>query len=65
MSVQARENVLQFLLLNHPIDCPICDKAGECLLQKHYFDWDAKFARNDGIKVKKAKVKKSGKKKAA
>jgi NADH-quinone oxidoreductase subunit G len=50
-----RRQMLEFTLLNHPIDCPICDKAGECTLQKHYFDWDAKYARNDGIKVIKAK----------
>ena len=50
------QQMLEFTLLNHPIDCPICDKAGECTLQKHYFDWDAKLARNDGIKVHKAKV---------
>jgi len=30
---KARENVLEFLLLNHPLDCPICDQAGECDLQ--------------------------------
>ena len=52
----SRRQMLEFTLLNHPIDCPICDKAGECTLQKHYFDWDAKFARNDGIKVQKDKV---------
>jgi NADH-quinone oxidoreductase subunit G len=51
-----RRQMLEFTLLNHPIDCPICDKAGECTLQKHYFDWDAKYARNDGIKVEKDKV---------
>src|SRR5450432_2502227 len=50
-----RRQMLEFTLLNHPIDCPIFDKAGECTLQKHYFDWDAKYARNDGIKVKKDK----------
>jgi NADH-quinone oxidoreductase subunit G len=50
-----RRQMLEFTLLNHPIDCPICDKAGECTLQKQYFDWDAKYARNDGIKVHKAK----------
>jgi len=50
-----RRQMLEFTLLNHPIDCPICDKAGECTLQKHYFDWDAKYARNDGIKIRKAK----------
>lgn len=30
---QARENVLEFLLINHPLDCPICDQGGECDLQ--------------------------------
>ena len=30
---QARQGVMEFLLLNHPLDCPICDKAGECRLQ--------------------------------
>src|SRR3546814_11324872 len=30
---KARENVLETLLLNHPLDCPICDQGGECDLQ--------------------------------
>jgi NADH dehydrogenase/NADH:ubiquinone oxidoreductase subunit G len=30
---KARENVLESLLLNHPLDCPICDQGGECDLQ--------------------------------
>jgi len=60
-ALDVRRQMLEFTLLNHPIDCPICDKAGECTLQKHYFDWDAKFARNDGIKVRKAKVVDLGK----
>jgi len=55
-ALDVRRQMLEFTLVNHPIDCPICDKAGECLLQKHYFDWDGKFARNDGIKVRKDKV---------
>ncbi len=55
-ALDVRRQMLEFTLLNHPIDCPICDKAGECQLQKHYFDWDAKLARNDGVKVKKNKV---------
>ncbi len=55
-AVDARRQMLEFTLLNHPIDCPVCDKAGECSLQKHYFDHDARYARNDGIKVRKAKV---------
>ena len=30
---EARESVLEFLLINHPLDCPICDQASECDLQ--------------------------------
>ena len=33
--LKSRENILEFLLLNHPIDCTICDQAGECDLQDH------------------------------
>src|SRR5262245_27151038 len=32
-STLARKQQLEFTLVNHPIDCPICDKAGECILQ--------------------------------
>jgi NADH-quinone oxidoreductase subunit G len=32
----ARKDVLEFLLADHPLDCPICDKAGECFLQEYY-----------------------------
>ena len=59
--LDVRRQMLEFTLLNHPIDCPICDKAGECSLQRHYFDWDAKLARNEGDKVRKAKVVDIGK----
>jgi NADH-quinone oxidoreductase subunit G len=31
--VKARKDILEFLLINHPLDCPVCDQAGECLLQ--------------------------------
>lgn len=35
---KARENILEFLLLNHPLDCPICDQGGDCDLQdQSYF----------------------------
>ncbi len=33
----ARQGVLEFLLINHPLDCPICDQAGECELQDYTF----------------------------
>jgi NADH-quinone oxidoreductase subunit G len=54
--LDVRRQMLEFTLLNHPIDCPICDKAGECSLQRHYFDWDGMRARNEGAKVRKGKV---------
>ena len=55
-STLARAQQLEFTLLNHPIDCPICDKAGECTLQKLYFDHDNRDSRVDVPKVRKDKV---------
>jgi NADH-quinone oxidoreductase subunit G len=55
-STLARKQQLEFTLLNHPIDCPICDKAGECTLQKLYFEHDNADSRVDVPKVHKAKV---------
>ena len=34
-AAKSRENVLEFLLLNHPLDCPVCDQGGECDLQEY------------------------------
>lgn len=34
---KTRRGILEFLLINHPLDCPICDKGGECPLQNHTF----------------------------
>jgi len=40
-AVQARRReTLQFILLNHPVDCGICDKAGECMLQDHHYAYN-------------------------
>ena len=36
---KAQEGVLEFLLINHPLDCPICDKGGECPLQDQTMQW--------------------------
>ena len=36
-ALEARKGVLEFLLINHPLDCPICDQAGECELQDYTF----------------------------
>lgn len=55
-STLARKQQLEFTLVNHPIDCPICDKAGECTLQKLYVEHDNADSRVDTPKVEKAKV---------
>lgn len=55
-STMARRQMLEFTLVNHPIDCPICDKAGECTLQKLYFEHDNAASRVDTPKVEKPKV---------
>jgi NADH-quinone oxidoreductase subunit G len=44
---QARANVEEGLLLRHPIDCPICDKAGECTLQDYHFRYGQAARRTD------------------
>ena len=43
--VQERKNILEFLLLNHPLDCPVCDQAGECLLQDYSFKFGSAHSR--------------------
>ena len=35
----ARELVMEYLLINHPLDCPICDQSGECVLQDYSFEY--------------------------
>ncbi|MGC2278203.1 MAG: 2Fe-2S iron-sulfur cluster-binding protein, partial [Candidatus Binatus sp.] len=44
-AVAAQKAVLEFLLINHPIDCPVCDQAGECKLQDYYMDYDQQPSR--------------------
>ena len=54
---EARRRQLEFLLINHPLDCPICDQAGECKLQDYYMEhggYDSRMPRN--LKVHKRKV---------
>jgi len=42
----AREGVMELLLINHPLDCPICDQAGECKLQDYAYDYGVGQARS-------------------
>ncbi|MEQ1500838.1 MAG: 2Fe-2S iron-sulfur cluster-binding protein [Myxococcota bacterium] len=46
-----REAVLEYMLINHPLDCPICDKAGECMLQDHTYNYRHGLSRFEEPKV--------------
>jgi NADH-quinone oxidoreductase subunit G len=43
--VQARASVFEFLLINHPLDCPVCDKGGECPLQDYSYEFGPAASR--------------------
>jgi NADH-quinone oxidoreductase subunit G len=47
MVKKAREGVMEFLLINHPLDCPICDQGGECDLQDQAMAYGRSFSRFD------------------
>ena len=49
----AQNQVLEFLLLNHPLDCPVCDQAGECKLQDFSFRYGRNFSRLREPKLQK------------
>jgi len=59
-ALRARASVEEMLLLNHPLDCPICDKAGECTLQDYYMQHDLQPGRQDFTRFKKDKAKDIG-----
>lgn len=42
---ESREGIMEFLLVNHPLDCPICDQAGECRLQEFATDYGRGYSR--------------------
>ncbi len=52
---ECRKGVMEFLLINHPLDCPICDQAGECRLQEFSVDHGRGQSRFTEEKVKKPK----------
>ena len=47
---KAREGVMEFLLINHPLDCPVCDKSGECQLQNYSFSVGGSTTRYKEVK---------------
>ena len=52
---KCREGVMEFLLINHPLDCPICDQAGECRLQEQSVQFGRGVSRFIDMKLKKPK----------
>src|SRR6187431_3598785 len=53
--LEARKGVVEFLLINHPLDCPVCDQAGECSLQDLGYGHGAVTTRYEEDKAKKPK----------
>ncbi len=53
---ECRHGVMEFLLINHPLDCPICDQAGECSLQEFSVGFGRGTSRFQDQKVKKPKA---------
>ncbi|BBH17857.1 NADH-quinone oxidoreductase [Nocardioides baekrokdamisoli] len=49
-AAKAQAGVMEFLLINHPLDCPVCDKGGECPLQNQAMSHGAGETRFDGVK---------------
>lgn len=54
-AVHMRNAVMEFLLINHPLDCPICDEAGECKLQDYAYKYSIGKSRFDETKNHKDK----------
>jgi len=58
-AIQSREAVTEFLLVNHPLDCPICDQAGECTLQEYSTSHGrgySRFIEEKNVKPKRTKL---------
>lgn len=56
----ARKGVMELLLVNHPLDCPICDKAGECLLQDYSYNYGSNESKTPEPRRKLEKRKDIG-----
>jgi NADH-quinone oxidoreductase subunit G len=54
-AIEARNAVMEFILINHPLDCPICDEAGECKLQDYTYEYSVGESRFTEKKVIKQK----------
>ncbi|MEM9790275.1 MAG: molybdopterin-dependent oxidoreductase [Planctomycetota bacterium] len=54
-TVRSQKSVMEMLLINHPLDCPVCDQAGECYLQDYSFKYGRGKSRFEEAKIKQPK----------
>jgi NADH-quinone oxidoreductase subunit G len=54
-AIANQKQVMEYLLVNHPLDCPVCDQAGECLLQDYSYTYGRSQSRFEEDKAKKPK----------
>ena len=54
-SIANQKAVMEYLLINHPLDCPVCDQAGECYLQDYSYEYGRGVSRFEEQKVKQPK----------
>lgn len=54
-SIASQKAVMEYLLINHPVDCPVCDQAGECHLQDYSYQYGRGQARFQEQKIKQPK----------
>ncbi len=54
-AVANQKSVMEYLLINHPLDCPVCDQAGECTLQDYSYEYGRGQSRFEETKVKQPK----------
>ncbi len=54
-TVQNQKAVMEMLLINHPLDCPVCDQAGECSLQDYSYQYGRSTSRFEEAKIKQPK----------
>jgi NADH-quinone oxidoreductase subunit G len=54
-AIANQKQVMEYLLINHPLDCPVCDQAGECFLQDYSYNYGRSQSRFEEDKAKKPK----------
>jgi NADH-quinone oxidoreductase subunit G len=54
-AIANQKQVMEYLLINHPLDCPVCDQAGECFLQDYSYEYGRSISRFEEDKAKKPK----------